>query len=162
MPILHGATPELPVLVKAAAGWRTGVTLREIERMAPCIEISELDEAHERGPAEAVQARWNLERGMSDDGPDGFKDLLEAAYAEPKLRQLYPLSSHWTLHFSRSTGYARLRDVPFVDPISGGRYRINATTGDVIGEADTAQQAVAMVVAALPPSCGPATVGTPD
>ena len=63
--------------------------------MAPGIRISELD-AHERGPAEAVQARWNLERGMSNGGPDGFEELLEAAYAEPKLRQLYPLSSHWT------------------------------------------------------------------
>jgi hypothetical protein len=56
-----------------------------------------------------VQARWNLERGMSNGGPDGFEELLEAAYAEPKLRQLYPLSSHWTLHFSRSTGYATYR-----------------------------------------------------
>jgi hypothetical protein len=33
--IRHGATPELPILVKAPAGWRTGATLREIEHMAP-------------------------------------------------------------------------------------------------------------------------------
>jgi hypothetical protein len=161
VPILRGSTSELTVLVKAAAGWQTGMTLRGIERIAPCLDISELDEAHERGPAEAVQARWNIELGMCDGGPDGFRELLEAAYAEPKLRQLYPVSSHWTLHFSRSTGDVMLRDVPFVDPVRGGRYRVNATTGDVIGEADTAQQAVAMVVAALPPDCGPATIERP-
>ena len=49
--------PELPILVIATVGRRTGATLRVIERMVPPIEISKLDEAHERCPPEAVPAR---------------------------------------------------------------------------------------------------------
>ncbi|MBD0742426.1 hypothetical protein BG418_13175 [Streptomyces sp. CBMA152] len=83
------------------------------------------------------------------------------AAAEPKLRQLYPFTSHWSLHFTTCTGFPYAWDVPFVDPLRDGRYRVcGPSRGTVIGEADTVAAAIAMVVAALPANCGPAVAGT--
>ncbi|WP_325118703.1 DUF6193 family natural product biosynthesis protein [Streptomyces sp. GMR22] len=52
-------------------------------------------------------------------------------------------------------------DVPFIDPLSDGRYRLcGPSRGTVIGEADTAAAAIAMVMSSLPANCGPAAAGT--
>lgn len=155
--ILSGSTPDLRLLVKAAEGWRAGASLREIERAAPILYISDLAESTERGPAEAVEARWRLEREFLGGSPAGFEELFNAAYAEPKLRQLWPFTSHRSFHFSRSTGYPGFRDVPYIDPIGDGRYRVTAPDGTLIGESGHPEDLVAMVVRNLPAGCGPAT-----
>ncbi|MEU3690653.1 DUF6193 family natural product biosynthesis protein [Streptomyces narbonensis] len=36
-----------------------------------------------------------------------FTELVEAAHAEPRLRELHVPSSHWTLGFSSGTGGPR-------------------------------------------------------
>ena len=74
--ILSGSTSDLELLVKVVEGWRTGASLREIERAAPIIHISDLAESTERGPAEAVEARWRLEREFLRGCPEGFEKLL--------------------------------------------------------------------------------------
>ncbi|AUY54370.1 hypothetical protein EH183_21530 [Streptomyces sp. CB01881] len=99
---------------------------------------------------------------MREDIPfPTVRDLVEAAHAEPKLRQLYPFTSHWSLHFTTCTGYPFTWVVPFVDPLRDGRYRVcGPDRGTVIGEADTAEQAIALVISHLPTSIGPAVAGT--
>ncbi|MYS21574.1 hypothetical protein GA0115240_132714 [Streptomyces sp. DvalAA-14] len=165
--LLSGSTADLRELARAAAGWRNGAELREIQKAALFIQVSELAQAHERGPAEAVTVRWRLLLDHLREDADGLAlagrtlALVETASAEPKLRQLYPVTSHWSLHFTTCTGFPYSWDVPFVDPLSDGRYRVcGPARGTVIGEADTAEQAVAMVVGALPADCGPAVAGT--
>jgi hypothetical protein len=157
--LLSGDTSDLQLLVKAAEGWRAGASLREVERAAPILHITKLAEAHERGPAEAVEARWDLERDILEGCPDGFEELFNAAYAEPRLRQLYPLTSHWSFHFSRSTANPSLRDVPFIDPMGERRFQVRAPDGTVVGETGNAEEAVAIAVQHLSEDCGPATVG---
>ncbi|MFC8176237.1 DUF6193 family natural product biosynthesis protein [Streptomyces sp. NPDC057325] len=165
--LLSGSTSDLSALVRAAAGWRNGAGLREIQGDAAFIEVSELAEAHERGPAEAVTVQWRLLlEGLRQDADRlGLARqtlaLAEVASAEPRLRQLYPLTSHWSLHFTTCTGFPYSWDVPFVDPLGDGRYRVcGPSRGTVIGEADTAAAAISMVVGALPANCGPAVAGT--
>lgn len=100
--------------------------LREIEQAAPFIKVSELTEAHERCPAEAVTVQWLLPLEDLRQETHRFAlarqtlALAEMASAEPKLRQLYPCISHWSLHFTICTGFPYSWDVPFVDPLSDG------------------------------------------
>ncbi|MFB7272581.1 DUF6193 family natural product biosynthesis protein [Streptomyces sp. NPDC056244] len=131
--------------------------------------MSELAEAHERGPAEAVTVQWRLllenlrQEAHQLNLARQTLALAEIASAEPGLRQLYPFTSHWSLHFTTCTGFPYSWDVPFVDPLSDGRYRVcGPSRGTVIGEVDTAGHAIALVTDGLPADCGAAVAGTAD
>ncbi|MBT2456761.1 hypothetical protein J7E98_18770 [Streptomyces sp. ISL-86] len=93
-------------------------------------------------------------------------ELVAAAYAEPKLRQLFPWVGMWELHFSRSTEHRFTWDIPYIGPRSAGAdhtgpyYVEGPSRSDRVGEAATARRAVAMVVERLPAGCGPAFIGT--
>ncbi|MFD1934712.1 DUF6193 family natural product biosynthesis protein [Nonomuraea mangrovi] len=160
--LVSGATPDLREVARAASVWRHGGRLSEIQRTAPFVEISEIAYAHERGPADMVAVRWCLIRQDARDGPvEGAHALVEAAHARSQLRQLLPVLSHWSLHFSMCTGYPYVWNIPFVEPLSNGRYRVSGPARGVdIGEVDSADEAIALVVAGLPAGCGPAVEGT--
>lgn len=86
--------------------------------------------------------------------------VVEAAYAQPKLRGLYPWPSHGTLKFLRSgppwevdlgaPPLVTFDDLPFI-VCDEPPYQVY-TTGytDLLGEASTAEEAVAIVVSHLP------------
>lgn len=163
--LIHGKTEDLHAVTSAAAAWRTGATLRGVRDLCSFVTFSELAEAHERGPAEAVTMKWRLLREeLREDIPfPTVRDLVEAAFAEPKLRHLYPFTSHWSLHFTTCTGFPFTWQVPFVDPLSDGRYRVcGPHRGTVVGEADTAEEAIALVVCHMPTDIGPAVAGTAE
>ncbi|MFF4870391.1 DUF6193 family natural product biosynthesis protein [Streptomyces sp. NPDC000961] len=165
--LVSGATRDLGA--RALEAWRKGLSLAEIREVSPFVEVGELAEAHEKGPAEAVALTWRrLVEGLRQESDRlGFAarmlQVAELAHTEPRLRRLLPFSSHWSLHFSTRTGYPYPRDVPFVVPLSDGGFRVHGPSrGTVLGEADTAEQAVALVVSGLPAHCGPAVAGTAD
>ncbi|GLX51133.1 hypothetical protein Shyhy01_40830 [Streptomyces hygroscopicus subsp. hygroscopicus] len=106
-----------------------------------------------------VEAGWQRVR---DDGRVR-PELLEAAYAEPRLRRLFPWTGMGELHFSRCTEWRWTWDIPYIQPATGGTYWVSGPLrGETVGPAATAREAVAMVVERLPPNSGPAFVGTPD
>lgn len=170
--LISGATTDLGEIARAAAVWRSGAALADIRRECPWIEVSELAFAHERGPADAVAVQWNdvraLMREPMGDGP--FKlgiRAVDAAYAEPRLRRLFPFMSMWELHFSRCTGFPFTFDVPHIGYVrSEEAYEVRRLGSSdvrvVIGQAATAEEAVALVVANLPDGCGRAVAGTSD
>ncbi|MFK4083637.1 DUF6193 family natural product biosynthesis protein [Kribbella sp. NPDC020789] len=163
--LLSGGTEDLHAVTSAAAAWRTGATLRQLRDLCPFVTFGELAEAHERGPADAVTTKWRLLREeMREDIPfPAVRDLVEAAYAEPKLRQLYPFTSHWSLHFTTCIGYPFTWVVPFVDPLKDGRFRVcGPHRGTVVGIAETAEEAVVLVVSQMPTDIGPAVEGTAE
>ncbi|MET7289570.1 DUF6193 family natural product biosynthesis protein [Streptomyces sp. NPDC005573] len=129
----------------------------------PFLHFSELAEAHERGPAAAVDVSWRRLREQAADAPDfpEFGLLVEAAQAEPRLRQLSPMSSHWTLGFSAYTGHTSPVVVAIVPSNAGRPYRVQRFLHEgFLREAATADEAVAMAVAHLPSGLGPAAAGT--
>ncbi|WP_327350347.1 DUF6193 family natural product biosynthesis protein [Streptomyces sp. NBC_01304] len=109
--------------------------------------------------ADIVEARWQeqLASGHVD------RELVQAAYERPELRQLYPWSGMWELHFSRCTEQRWTWDIPYVAPAKVGRWAVcGPSRTEFVGWADTLDEALDMVIERLPPSCGPAFAGTPD
>ncbi|MEV8021297.1 DUF6193 family natural product biosynthesis protein [Streptomyces sp. NPDC086554] len=90
-----------------------------------------------------------------------FAELALVAHAEPLLRQLFPWTGMWELHFSRCTQARYTWDIPFIGALGDGRYYVEgpSRTSPRIAETDSAPSAVAMVVDRLPPHCGPAFIG---
>lgn len=108
---------------------------------------------------ERVEAGWQAVR---DDGRVR-PDLLEAAYSEPRLRQLFPWTGMGELHFSRCTEKPWTWDVPYIQPCAGKRYWVSGPLRtQTVGPAQDAAEAVAMVVERLPASCPPAFLGSPE
>lgn len=111
-------------------------------------------------PGEAiVEAGW--ERVRADRSVR--EELSHAAYAEARLRQLFPWTGMGELHFSRCTEKRWTWDIPYISPAAGGGYLVEGPSrSETVGPAATATQAVAMVAERLPPGCGPAFVGSPE
>ncbi|MEU1535351.1 DUF6193 family natural product biosynthesis protein [Streptomyces fagopyri] len=106
-----------------------------------------------------VEAGWQKVR---DDGRVR-PELVEAAYAEPHLHQLFPWTGMGELHFSRCTEWPWAWDIPYIQPAVGGGYWVSGPLrSETVGPASTAQQAIMMVVERLPANCGPACAGTRD
>ncbi|MGV9308389.1 DUF6193 family natural product biosynthesis protein [Nonomuraea sp. NPDC003727] len=112
-----------------------------------------------RSSTDIVESGW---RYVRTDGRVRL-ELLDEAYAEPRLRQLFPWTGMGELHFSRCTGSRWTWDIPYIAPAAGDGYMVlGPRRGEKVGPAATPAQAVAMVVERLPLDCGPAFVGTPD
>ncbi|MEV0263874.1 DUF6193 family natural product biosynthesis protein [Streptomyces sp. NPDC050617] len=106
-----------------------------------------------------VEAGWQKVR---DDGRV-CPLLLEAAYAEPRLRQLFPWTGMGELHFSRCTEWDWTSDIPYIQPAADNSYWVSGPLRtQTVGPAATPEEAVAMVVERLPPGSGPAFAGTPE
>ncbi|WP_051965793.1 DUF6193 family natural product biosynthesis protein [Kitasatospora mediocidica] len=87
----------------------------------------------------------------------GIVPLIEVAGVEPRLRQLYPFTSHYNLNFSSFTSYPWSIQVPSIDPLHDGRFRVRRPrSSEVIGFANSADAAVSLVVGNLPAGLGPA------
>ncbi|MFB7667800.1 DUF6193 family natural product biosynthesis protein [Kitasatospora sp. NPDC056138] len=101
--------------------------------------------------------RTVVEPPPAGDPPAGeqARALLEAAHAEPKLRQLYPFTSHHTLCLSSCPTIPYIVQVPSVDPLRDGRFRIRRPrSSSVIGYADTPEDAISLVTAHPPAGPG--------
>lgn len=170
--LISGGTSDLRELVRAAAIWRSGAALADIRRECPWIKVSDLAFAHERGPADAVAVQWEHVRAQMREpmGDRPFEPGIraaDAAHAEPRLHQLFPFISHGMLGFSRCTGFPFTSDVPWVGYVSPeGCYQVRQSGWSddrvVLGQAASAADAIALVVANLPDGCSPAIAGTRD
>ncbi|MFD9596437.1 DUF6193 family natural product biosynthesis protein [Kitasatospora sp. NPDC059973] len=92
-----------------------------------------------------VAEQWGEVRQMSRGLIDN--ELVEAAYADPVLRALFPLVSHGSLQFSRSAELPWSQDLPSIFPNRGGFRILRLFPHDTpeIGTAATPQEAVRMV-----------------
>lgn len=165
--LIAGYTEHLEDVVRVGVAWGEGMGLRELHERFPFLHHSERAEAHERGPAAEVELQWRLLHEQAAEAPDfpGFRLLVQAAHAAPRLRQLYPFSSHWVLGFTGRTGQPSKVEVVIAPAYDGRPYRVrdHLHAGDgVIGEASTAEEAVALAIAHLPADLGPAIAGTSD
>ncbi|MFH8471458.1 DUF6193 family natural product biosynthesis protein [Streptomyces sp. NPDC018000] len=118
------------------------------------------NEAHTQA-AEIVAEKWKAILDFEDDLINPA--MPRAAYADPRLRELFPLVSHGALYLSRCTRFPWDQDVGTLFPRAGGGFMvIRQSDGTILGEPETVEEAVALIVANLPEGCGPAIDGTAD
>ncbi|GGK61941.1 hypothetical protein Ppa06_60830 [Planomonospora parontospora subsp. parontospora] len=158
--MISGQTQKLSEVAKVAREWRHGTPLRDIQRSAPFTELTYLAEAAEQGPAHLVSVQWEWVRQDAEEAPwPEYRVLVEAAYAEPRLRQLFPYVSHWLLRFSTTTGSPFSPDVVCLQVGRDG-YVVKASSyGPVLGETAGPEEAVALAARHLPTGIGPAVTG---
>ena len=160
MCLIAGGTDDLGDVAEAAYRWRTGVPLHDIRRSVPFVQLTHRGEVVEQGPASVVAAEWQAVRQRADDSADPrHRALVEAAYREPMLRQLYPHTNHQVLNFSTTTGWpfppSPVSLAAFSEPPIYRVWKVGVTVGDV----PTAEEAVALAITHLPPDIGPARAG---
>jgi len=119
--------------------------------------------AHEAG--KAVEYQWDelLTQWAKQVASDALSPLplIQAGSKHPELRQLFPFTSLYSLHFSRTTGYPFTSDCPFANPIGDRRFRVYSASRDVIGEGNV-DEVIGMLKSNLPLNCGPAVNGTAE
>ncbi|MFJ7158842.1 DUF6193 family natural product biosynthesis protein [Streptomyces sp. NPDC101118] len=149
-----GATASLESAVRIAEAWRAGIPLADMTAQWGFLTVSPEALAHDQG--KAVEYEWARVRALSPGLID--LDLVEAAYATPELRALFPMVAHGSLQFRRRTIAAPGSDIPSLFPAWGGGWLVTGLPGPGPARrtADTAGEAVGIVVAGLPEGCGPA------
>ncbi|MFJ6252361.1 MULTISPECIES: DUF6193 family natural product biosynthesis protein [unclassified Streptomyces] len=105
-----------------------------------------------------VERTWRLMLAGDPTVRRGDPAVVEAAYAEPRLRALFPFPSHGCLTFHRNSQFPWSNDLPFIAgstscSVYGPSY------SSVLGEGLTPRAAAALVVVNLPSDCGPAYEG---
>ncbi|MCX4819180.1 DUF6193 family natural product biosynthesis protein [Streptomyces sp. NBC_01142] len=119
------------------------------------------DDGSSTSAADIVAAEW---RYFLEEAEDLINPaMVRAAYAQPRLRELYPRVSHGALYLSRCTELPSSQDVPLVNSLVAGGFQVSGQAGEgILGETATVEEAFALVVAHLPEGCGPAIIGTKD
>ncbi|MFC8719593.1 DUF6193 family natural product biosynthesis protein [Kitasatospora sp. NPDC057198] len=170
----HGVTvaggwiTEPAEVVGAAAAWLGGAGLAETRLRAPCVEFRPWALAHEREPFGAVELAWHVMLDRFHTSGWGrtprTNALLVAAYARPALRALTPISSHFNVWFSTLIVPSEKRQVGFglwegvvgygLFPHDEGMYGVRRRGGELVARTGTPEEAVDLVVAALPEGLG--------
>lgn len=164
--LIDGDTDDLAQVARAAQAWHDGETLDDIRRAAPFVHLTGHFEVPDLDPVRLVESQW---QGMLREAREleyswqaQYQALVEAAYAEPALRALYPFTSHWTLRFSSTTRPSLTLGSPCLSAGGDGTYGVG--TGFItpdLGVFTTAPEAAALAVRHLPTDFGPVTLGRP-
>ncbi len=104
-----------------------------------------------------IQTAWRWLLESTPGTRQGNPLVIHAAYAQPRLRALYPFPTHGTLHFLPTPPPWPQADhdrLPFI--VCGAPpYKVFAAGyARLLGEAQTPEDAAALVVAHLPPDSG--------
>ncbi|MEU8779536.1 DUF6193 family natural product biosynthesis protein [Streptomyces sp. NPDC048606] len=161
MALIDGTTQDLAQVARAAQAWHDGAALTDISRAASFVHLTGRFEVANHDPVRLAESEWQhlLTEADEVDWPE-YRALVEAAYAEPALRGLYPFTSHRTLRFSTSTR-PRLTVIPLcLDAHRDTRYTLSASImGEVLVDTITVADAVSTAVRHLPSGLGPVTSG---
>lgn len=164
LPLLDGRTENLTEVARAARAWHDGAALDDIRRAVPFVRLTGRTEVPDHHPARLTESEWQSLRQEAAEldyaWRPSYQALIEAAYAEPALRALYPFTSHWALRFSATTRPDLTVVGPFLAAGSDGTYSLGRgiVTPD-LGQFATAHEAVALAVQHLPSGLGPVTLG---
>lgn len=173
----RGRTPDLAEVARAVAAWCAGADPRGLKAAAPFIELPLMAEAEATGSAElVVEVHWKLAReawnrraesaladGRAGAAISGTRALFDAAYAEPRFRRLYPVTSHFNLWFSLCTEHPFTHAGVMIEPRDEGGYWVWRQSHRADHEVfDDPHAAVARAAEFLPPDCGAAVFGTLD
>jgi hypothetical protein len=130
--MICGDTKDMRELPEVIRGWAEGASLDEIGQAAPFDLLTGRFEVPDKNPAAIIASEWQylLKDARDADWP-AYQALIEAAYAEPMLRRLYPYTSHWALGFSSTPDYPFSRPFAWIDaPRGAGGYTISEGRND--------------------------------
>ncbi|WP_345942853.1 DUF6193 family natural product biosynthesis protein [Streptomyces sp. SID486] len=92
--LIEGTTDDLAEVAKAAWAWHDGEPLRGIRQTAPFVHLTGRFEVPDHDPARLAESEWQCMRQeaaeLEVDWQEAYQALIEAAYAEPSLRALFP------------------------------------------------------------------------
>ncbi|MFB7180045.1 DUF6193 family natural product biosynthesis protein [Streptomyces sp. NPDC056257] len=144
----HGGTTDLSEAADATRSWLRGQDVPALVARWPFLGSGEPSGGDE--PGDAVSVRWRQLRTSAAAPPyASLYELVEAAFAEPRLRALSPRTSHDWLRFSRRATAPLCTDLPMVRATGNGRYRVRTSEGllhDTTGTART----IALILDHLP------------
>ncbi|MFE2910877.1 DUF6193 family natural product biosynthesis protein [Kitasatospora indigofera] len=154
-----GVTADLAAVARAVAAWTGGCGLEGTREAAPFIRFRPWALDHEREPFDQVELAWrhlidSFHTSPGDRHPHVLA-LLEAAHAQPALRRLRPVTSHFVLWFSTRSTFPYTRAGYSIEPHHTGWYLVR-DKGELIARTATPEEAVLLTVAALPENTGPA------
>ncbi|MFC4069230.1 DUF6193 family natural product biosynthesis protein [Actinoplanes subglobosus] len=121
-----GSTPDLAQAAAAISMFLNGAGLRQIHEAWPFMTYSDFAEALERSEADAIDFWWRrfLTRPRPPDRRGDLHDFLVEAEAEPRLRALFPFTSHADLGLRRLVRSTPNTALAWVRPLGDGRYLI--------------------------------------
>ncbi|MET9919847.1 DUF6193 family natural product biosynthesis protein [Streptomyces sp. NPDC006435] len=165
MALIDGRTDALAEIAGAARAWHDGAPLDDIRRAAPFVHLTGRFEVPDHDPARLTESEWRSMRREADElerdaWQEAYRTLVEAAYAEPALRALYPFTSHWVLRFSTTTRPDLTIAGPCLTANGDGTYGVGrGFISQDLGRFATAHEAVALAVRQLPSALGPVALG---
>ncbi|MEU9315042.1 DUF6193 family natural product biosynthesis protein [Streptomyces sp. NPDC048295] len=151
--MICGNTKDIRALPQVIRGWAEGASLDEIRQAATFDLLTGRFEVPDNNPADVIASEWQwlLKDADHADWPQ-YQVLIQSAHAEPKLRRLYPFTSHWALSFSNTPDYPF--PPPFVSidsPRGSGDYTIREWwNGPALHHVTTAAEAIAIAVGRIP------------
>jgi len=146
--LLGGHAPDLAVAAAAARPWLDGQRPGAVAAGWPFLGSVALAEARERRDRREVKWLDLYENHTGDPIGRRLESFVALAFHVPRLRALYPVTSHFTLWFSR-TPYPFTPLPPTVEPARTlGRYLPGHRDGQTFDETDAAG-ALAIVLAAV-------------
>jgi hypothetical protein len=152
--LVNGTTPDLHQLPRIVLGWAEGASLDEIDQAAPFDVLTGRFEVPDNNPADVIASEWQwmLKDARNADWPE-YQALIEAAYTEPKLRRLYPCTSHWALGFAAAPNlpYSSPSFVSVDSPRGSGDYTIREWwNGPALSQVPTPAEAISIAVDRIP------------
>jgi hypothetical protein len=156
--LIDGVTGDLTEIARVAQAWHDGASLDDIHQAAAFVHLTGLLEVPDGDPARLIESKWQLIRteARERDWPANHA-LIEAAYAEPALRALYPFTSHTTLRFGSTIPprYTIVDVLLDADTRNPGQYTVSTRPVDENpARFATAEAAAAAAAALLPPDLG--------
>ncbi len=150
--LISGSTQDLTEIAIAAHGWQNGLSLSEIARIAPFVELTGYLEVPDDDPVHAIASQWSYLRAdaLRAAWPEQH-ELIEAAYARPEMRSRHAYTSHWSLRFPTSGDQTSSPDLVCLEASPGGKYTVRARwNGPIIGQTAMAEEAVSVAINHLP------------
>ncbi|MFC4906871.1 DUF6193 family natural product biosynthesis protein [Actinomadura gamaensis] len=138
---------ELPRVIR---GWAEGAPLEQIGQAASFDLLTGRFEVPDNNPTDVTASEWQwMRKEAATVGWPQYQALIETAHAEPKLRKLYPYTSHWALGFAAAPDvlYNTLTFVSIESPRGTGDYTIRQwSNGPPLHHVTTLAEAVAIAV----------------
>jgi hypothetical protein len=152
--LIQGDTEDLNQIPVVVQGWVEGASLSEIDQAVPFDVLTGRNEVPDDNPADVIAAEWQwmLKDARKADWPE-YQTLIEAAYAEPKLRRLYPYTSHWALGFAAAPNlsFSTPSFVSVDSPRGAGDYTIREWwNGPALTTVPTPAEAISIAVDRVP------------